>query len=125
MTFIDLTKAFDTVSREGLWQIIEKFGCPNKFITIIQQLHDGMMVTVLDDGDESEAFLVTNGVKQGCVLAPTLFGMVFPAMLTDASHYCRDGLRIRFRVDCGLSNLRRLKAVTQVKETRRQRTVVC
>ena len=29
-----------------------------------------MMVKVLDDGDESEAFPVTNGVKQGCVLAP-------------------------------------------------------
>ncbi len=52
MTFIDLTKALDAVSREGLWKIVEKFGCPNKFITIVQQLHDGMMVKVLDDGDE-------------------------------------------------------------------------
>ena len=29
MTFVDLTKAFDTVSREGLWKIMAKFGCPN------------------------------------------------------------------------------------------------
>jgi len=27
-TFVDLTKAFDTVSREGLWMIMAKFGCP-------------------------------------------------------------------------------------------------
>ena len=33
-TFVDLTKAVDTVSRDGLWKIIEKFGCPSKFITI-------------------------------------------------------------------------------------------
>ena len=26
MTFVDLTKAFDTVSREGLWKIKAKFG---------------------------------------------------------------------------------------------------
>ena len=26
-TFVDLTKAFDTVSREGLWKIMGKFGC--------------------------------------------------------------------------------------------------
>lgn len=26
--FIDLTKAFDTVSREGLWKIMHKLGCP-------------------------------------------------------------------------------------------------
>ncbi|BHF62195.1 hypothetical protein SprV_0100517600 [Sparganum proliferum] len=27
-TFVDLTKAFDTVNREGLWKIIQKFGSP-------------------------------------------------------------------------------------------------
>ena len=27
MGFVDLTKAFDTVNREGLWKIMEKFGC--------------------------------------------------------------------------------------------------
>nr|VZI20390.1 unnamed protein product [Spirometra erinaceieuropaei] len=27
-TFVDLTKAFDTVNREGLWKIMQKFGCP-------------------------------------------------------------------------------------------------
>ncbi|XP_076437019.1 uncharacterized protein LOC143276417 [Babylonia areolata] len=69
MIFVDLTEAFNTVSREGLWKILEKFGCPSKFITIVRQFHDGMMVKVLDDGDESEAFQVTNSVKQGCVLA--------------------------------------------------------
>ena len=30
MTFVDLTKAFDTVSREDLWKIMAKFGCPTK-----------------------------------------------------------------------------------------------
>ena len=33
MTFVDLTKAFDTVSREGLWKIMAKFGCPAGFRT--------------------------------------------------------------------------------------------
>ena len=34
MTFVDLTKAFDTVSHEGLWKITAKFGCPVKFIAL-------------------------------------------------------------------------------------------
>ena len=63
MTFVDLTKAFDTVSRDGLWKIMEKFGCPSKLTTLVRQFHDDMMVKVLDDGDESDAFPVTNGVK--------------------------------------------------------------
>ena len=28
MPFVDITKAFDTVSRDGLWKIMAKFGCP-------------------------------------------------------------------------------------------------
>ena len=84
MTFVDLTKAFDTVSRGGLWKIMSKFGCPDRFVKIVRQFHDGMMARVLDDGNASDPFPVTNGVKQGCVLAPTLFSLMFSAMLTDA-----------------------------------------
>ena len=50
MTFVDLTKAFDTVSREGFWKIMAKFGCPAKFITIVQQFHDGMLARIQNDG---------------------------------------------------------------------------
>ena len=84
-TFVDLTKAFDTVCREGLWKIMAKFGSPAKFIAIVRQFHDGMKARVQDGVEYSEPFLVTNGVKQGCVLAPTLFSMVFSVMLSDTS----------------------------------------
>ena len=35
MTFVNLTKTFDTVSREGLWKIMARFGCPAKFIAMV------------------------------------------------------------------------------------------
>ena len=38
---------------------------------------------VQNDGGYSEPFPVTNMVKQGCVMAPTLFSMMFSARLTD------------------------------------------
>ena len=47
MTFGDLIKAFDIVSREGLWKIMAKFGCPTKFIAVMRQFHDGMLARVL------------------------------------------------------------------------------
>ena len=40
-TFFDLTKAFDTVSWEGLWKIMAKFSCPEKFISVVKQFHEG------------------------------------------------------------------------------------
>ena len=70
-----------------------------------------------DDGDTSEAFPVTNCVKQGCVLAPTLFSMVFAAMLTDAFQNHEDGIPLRYRTDGRIFNPRRLQAITKVKET--------
>ena len=115
-TFVDLTKAFDTVSREGLWRIMEKYGCPRKFIALTRQFHDGMLARVQDNGEASAPFAVTNGVKQGCVLAPTLFSLMFSAMLTDAFRDMDLGIGIRYRFDGSIFNLRRLQAKTKVSK---------
>ena len=118
MTFVDLTKAFDTVSRSGLWKIMAKFGCPNKFIDLVRSFHDGMQVRVQDDGELSEPILVTNGVKQGCVLAPTLFSMMFSAMLSEAFRTGEDGIEIHYRMDGRLFNVQKFQAKTKIKRDR-------
>ena len=116
LLFIDLTKAFDTVSRTGLWTILSKLGCPPKFIKAIQSFHDGMMARVIENGDVSDPFPVTNGVKQGCVLAPTLFSLIFAEMLTTALAETNAGIKIHYRTDGRFFDLRRLKAKTKVCE---------
>ena len=63
-TFVDLTKAnFDTVSRDGLWKIMTKFGCPPRYIAMVRQFHDGMQARIQNDGEYSEPFPVTNGTN--------------------------------------------------------------
>ena len=115
MTFVDLTKAFDTVIREGLWKIMSKFGCPAKFIAMVLQFHDVMLARVQNDGEFSDPFSVTNGVKQGCVLASTLFSMMFSAMLTDAFKDGDNGIPIGYRFDGKRFNLRRLQAKSKTE----------
>ncbi|VDL90434.1 unnamed protein product [Schistocephalus solidus] len=61
-TFVDLTTAFDTVNRSGLWKVMQKFGCTERFTHMVRQLHDGMMARVIDNGTVSEALAVTNGM---------------------------------------------------------------
>ncbi|BHF81913.1 hypothetical protein SprV_0802504800 [Sparganum proliferum] len=107
-TFVNLTKAVDTVNRKGLRKIMQKFGCPERFIQMVRQLHDGMMARVTKNGAVSEAFTVTNGVKQGCVMASTLFSFMFSAMLMDTYRDERPGIRIAYRTDGHLLNQRRL-----------------
>ena len=115
MTFVDLTKAFATVSRDGLWKIMAKFGCPPRYIVLVRQFHDDMQARVQNDGEHSEPFPVTNGVNKGCVIAPTLFSMMFSAMLIDVFQDVDAGFPIRYRFDGKLLNLRRLQAKSKVQ----------
>ena len=115
MTFVDLTKAIDKVIRDGLWKVMTKFGCPPRFIAMVPQFHDGMQARVQNDGEYSELFPVTNGVKQACVMASTLFSMMFSAMLTYAFQGVDAGFPIRYRFDGKLLNLRRLQAKSKVQ----------
>ena len=80
MAFVDLTKAFDTVNRDLLWNILRKFGCPPNFIAILQQFHTGTCAHAVMAGSQSSSFPVEVGVKQGCVLAPIIFNQLLVAI---------------------------------------------
>ena len=54
-------------------------------------------------------------MKHGCVLAPTLFSMVFAAILQDASQDNVDDIQLKYRTAGGVFNLGRPKAKTKVK----------
>ncbi|BHF58960.1 hypothetical protein SprV_0100191500 [Sparganum proliferum] len=98
-TFVDPRKAFDKVNREGLWKIMQKCDCPERFTQMVRQLHVGLVERITDNGAVSEAFAETNGVKQGCVLAPALFSLMLASMLMDAYRDERRGIRIAYRTD--------------------------
>ena len=114
LLFIDLTKAFDTVNRAALWEILRKLGCPPRFVQIIRSFHDGMLGRIIENGAASDPFPVSNGVKQGCVLAPTLFSLLFAQMLAAALSQTEAGVKIHYRTDGNFFNLRRLKSRTKV-----------
>ena len=81
---------------------------------MLRQFHDGMQARVQNDGELSEPFLVTNGVKQGRVMAPTLFSLMVSAMLMDEFQDSDTGFTIRYRFEGNIFNLKRLQAKTKV-----------
>eukprot|EP00914_Ancora_sagittata_P004027 GHVO01008857.1.p1 GENE.GHVO01008857.1~~GHVO01008857.1.p1 ORF type:complete len:413 (-),score=24.97 GHVO01008857.1:417-1655(-) len=81
--------------------------------SIIRSFHEGMYGRVMHDSSTSEPFAISNGTKQGCVMVPVLFSLVFSAMLQDAFEHNDKGISIRFRYDGGSFNLRRLQAKTK------------
>ena len=88
MCLIDLQKAYDTVDRTLLWQVLTRIGVPPQMIEVIQQFHDGMRACVRpDDGVCWDWFQVEQGLRQGCVLSPLLFNIFFqPAILAELVH---------------------------------------
>ena len=76
--FINLKEAYDSVNRDALWHILHySHQLPPKLLAIIRALHKNSSTAVKAYGKVSDKFPVTNGVRQGCVLAPALFNLYF------------------------------------------------
>ena len=82
MCFVDVQKAYESVYRELLWKVLARSGVPSVMIDVTRQLHDGMRTRVrMNDGDPSEGFEVTQGLRPGCVLSPLLFNIFFAVVI--------------------------------------------
>ena len=66
---------------------MENPGAPRlspRFLTILRQLPEGQQGQVKHNRSLSGSFPISNGIKQGCILAPTLFSIFFSIMLREA-----------------------------------------
>jgi len=73
VAYIDIKAAFDSVDRLALWKALRASGTPPFLVQLLEDLHRGIKSRVRADGQLSEPFDTTSGVRQGCVLAPALF----------------------------------------------------
>ena len=82
MCFVDLRKAYDSVDRDLLWGVLTRSAVPTKMLTIVRGFHEGTRARGhTGDGEHSEWFDVTQGLRHGCVLSPLLFNVFFAAAL--------------------------------------------
>ena len=73
--FVDLVKAYDSVSRAGLWAVLRKKGVPPRLLRLIQMYYTGKSARVCVEGNLSDSFDLSTGLGQGCCLAPLLFNI--------------------------------------------------
>ena len=96
-TLVDFTKAIDSVSRTRLWLILKRLGCPSNLLEIVIQLHEIQHSQIRLNGALLDHFPITNGVKQGCVLVPTLFSKMLKEATDDLDD--EDGVHVGYRMD--------------------------
>jgi hypothetical protein len=70
---IDYKKAYDSVRREVLYNILIQFGIPRKLAELIKVCLNETYNTVHIGKYQSDKFPVQNGLKQGDALSPLLF----------------------------------------------------
>lgn len=84
--FVDLRRAFDSVSHRLLWQKLFRLGVSSKIIRVMKDLYEHATMKVRSGGDLTDGIDITEGVLQGESLSPTLF-LLF---LSDIESYLRD-----------------------------------
>ena len=73
--FVDLSKAFDLVDRDLLWNRLAHLGIRGRMLLALQSYYHNPLECVKGEWDLSPPFCSNVGVKQGCPLSPTLFGL--------------------------------------------------
>jgi len=83
MCFFDLVKAYDQVFRDKLWETLESKGFGPTTIRLLKLLYEDE-ISLKIDGMLEGNFGSTRGVKQGCLLSPLLFNLVFDRVMSGA-----------------------------------------
>ncbi|XP_072016924.1 uncharacterized protein [Amphiura filiformis] len=82
--FIDFKKAFDRVWHAALWATMRTYNINPTLVRTIEQLYSNAMSAVLANGNIGDWFQTSVGVRQGCLLSPTLFNLFLERIMADA-----------------------------------------
>ncbi|BHF60113.1 hypothetical protein SprV_0100307400 [Sparganum proliferum] len=70
--FVDFASAFNSDYHESLMRIMALNGVPPKMIAMIEAYYRSTTARVLVRNNLSQPFGIRSGVRQGCILSPTL-----------------------------------------------------
>ena len=82
--FIDFKKAFDKVWHATLWATMRKYNIGSKLVRTTEHLYDNATSAVIFNSNLGDWFRTTVGVRQRCLLSPTLFNIFLERIMTDA-----------------------------------------
>ena len=93
-SFIDLEKAYDSVWRGGMWQIAKYYGIPAQIVELLKNWYEGISSCVrLEEGD-GDWFPIRTGLRQGCVLSPSLFNVYMDAIMRKVTEDTAGGVMV-------------------------------
>ena len=80
---IDFKKAFGRVWYAALWATMKEYNISTNLIQVIKNLYNKATSAMLFNSNIGDWFRTTVGVRQGCLLSPTLFNIFLERIMTD------------------------------------------
>jgi transcription initiation factor TFIIIB Brf1 subunit/transcription initiation factor TFIIB len=80
--FIDYEKAFDSVQRHILFDILKSRNIPDTLLKAIVDIHTQNKISIKFNSKSSKLAEINRGVRQGCPLSPTLFNIYLDGIIT-------------------------------------------
>ncbi|KAL8572732.1 hypothetical protein ACOMHN_030314 [Nucella lapillus] len=81
VAFLDLAKAFDTVSHDLVRKGMQRFGIPDFLVNVVADMYEGAITTFTVKGGQTEPIAIGSGIKQGDPLSPILLDMALDPLL--------------------------------------------
>ena len=73
--YIDYAKAFECVDHSKLWKILKEMGIPDHLTCLLRNLYACQEAIVRTGHGTTDWFQIGKGVRQGCILSPSLFNL--------------------------------------------------
>jgi len=113
--FIDYAKAFDCVDHDKLWKILKEMGIPDHLTCLLRNLYGGQEAIVRTGHGTADWFQIGKGVRQGCILSPSLFNLYAEYTMRNAGlDEAQAGIKIPGR---NINNLRYADDTTLMAES--------
>ena len=89
--FVDFKKAFDTVKRDKLWEVLDRQGISDKMLRMVKAIYDRVVAVVRYGGEVTGEINCPQGVRQGCQLSPLLFTLLITELAQEVALGGRHG----------------------------------
>ena len=94
VAFIDYRKAFDSVDRSKMWEILQKHDINGKMLRTIKSISTSVLSNVKCNNDNTDYFRYPNGIREGCIMSPLLFSYLEQEITNEIRRRGENGIQL-------------------------------
>ena len=89
--FVNFKKAFDTVNRDKLWEVLDRHGISDKMLNMLRAIYSKVTAVIRYGSELTGEIDCPLGVRQGCLLSPLLFTLLITELAQGIAREGRQG----------------------------------